>query len=281
MMHVWYSNQLERLADRLIENLGTANCSPANTLVHDADDHRPNRNIETYLKYEIARGAGIAAGLNFKVPEEFLKSLLAREDGEQTRKLVSRNALRAFFIEVLSQESDSGQPLPDAVRAYIDAGGDDQDARDLRRFQLGSRLAQLARQYGDYRPDWLRAWAKGQITLDGDPLAGTERWQRDLWARLIEHRSRSGRARHGLDLALRAIWFARTNGIRSRPTRCISLVSPMSGMGSPNSSNISSKGQDVSYLQPGPLRRIPGRPPRSRSGIQEWPAVCSTGQRRF
>ena len=36
----------------------------------------PNRNIETYLKYEIARGAGIAAGLKFQMTEEFLADLL-------------------------------------------------------------------------------------------------------------------------------------------------------------------------------------------------------------
>jgi exodeoxyribonuclease V gamma subunit len=187
MMHVWYSNQLERLADRLIRNLSTSERSPAARLFEMPTIVVPNRNIETFLKYEIARGTGIAAGLNFKVPEEFLKSLLTRQDGEQIRKLVSRGALRAFFIEVLSQDSDSRQPLPDAARAYIDAAGDDRDARDLRRFQLGTRLAQLARQYGDYRPDWLRSWATGQTTLDGGPLAGMEQWQRDLWSHLVKH----------------------------------------------------------------------------------------------
>ena len=79
------------------------------------------------------------------------------------------------------------RPLPDVVRTYLTAGGDDQDARDLRRFQLASRLAALARQYGNYRPNWLRDWADGQATLDGSPLAVTEHWQPDLWARLTEH----------------------------------------------------------------------------------------------
>ena len=40
----------------------------------------PNRNIATYLKYEIARGAGIAAGLKFQMTEEFLESLIRRND---------------------------------------------------------------------------------------------------------------------------------------------------------------------------------------------------------
>ena len=128
MMHVWYSNQLERLADRLIENLGKAKCSTADRLFRMPTIIVPNRNIETYLKYEIARGAGIAAALDFKVPEEFLDSLLVQKDSEQFRKLVHHGVLRAFFIDLLSQESDANRPLPCAVRAYIDAAGGDEDA---------------------------------------------------------------------------------------------------------------------------------------------------------
>ncbi len=200
MMHVWYSNQLERLVDHLIENLGTQGRSPAARLFEMPPIIVPNRNIETYLRYEIARGAGIAAGLNFEVPEQFLKSLLARTDNKPNRQLVSRASLRAFFIEVLSPESDARHPLPNVVRAYIDAGGTGRDARDLRRFQLGARLAQLARQYGDYRPDWLRSWATGQATLDGGPLTGTEEWQRDLWSQLVKHVR--AQAEHGTDWIL-------------------------------------------------------------------------------
>ena len=41
----------------------------------------PNRNIETYLKYEIARGAGIAAGLKFQMTEQFLDRLASSNKG--------------------------------------------------------------------------------------------------------------------------------------------------------------------------------------------------------
>ena len=66
MMHVWYSNQLERLADRLIENLGKPKRSTTSRLFRMPTIIVPNRNIETYLKYEIARGAGIAAAARFQ-----------------------------------------------------------------------------------------------------------------------------------------------------------------------------------------------------------------------
>ena len=116
-----------------------------------------------------------------------LEGLLRQTNVQPPPKLVKRSALRAFFLDVLSEDPDTVPPLPDAVRTYLAGGGAEQDARDLRRFQLGSRLAGLARQYGNYRPEWLKAWADGQAALDSGPLAATEQWQRDLWARLIKH----------------------------------------------------------------------------------------------
>ena len=186
-MQVWYSNQLEQLADRLIENLEDTTESPTTRLFAMPPIIVPNRNIATYLKYEIARSAGIAAGLKFQMTEEFLGTLIRRTDDGPAPKLVNAGALRAFFIDVLSEEEDRARALPDVVRTYLAAGGDDQDSRDLRRFQLASRLAALARRYGDYRPDWLRAWAVGQATEGGSPLADSDQWQPDLWARLIAH----------------------------------------------------------------------------------------------
>ena len=69
-LQVWYSNRLERLADRLIENLGATNENPTNRLFGMPPIIVPNLNIATYLKYEIARSAGIAAGLKFQMTEE-------------------------------------------------------------------------------------------------------------------------------------------------------------------------------------------------------------------
>ena len=48
--------------------------------------------------------------------------------------------MRAMFIDILSDEAASARPLPEVVRTYIDGGGDDQDARDMRRFQLARAL---------------------------------------------------------------------------------------------------------------------------------------------
>jgi len=184
-IRIWCSNELERLASHLIENLGMSVESPANSLFAMAPIIVPNRSIETYLKYEIARGAGIAAGLKFHVIESFLTELLPAKDKDgRELKLLNHATLRAFFLDALSGGL-AVEPLPEAVEIYLAAAGEVQDARDLRRFQLASRLAGLARQYGDKRPDLLRAWAEGRTTITDGPLVGTEKWQRGIWVRLI------------------------------------------------------------------------------------------------
>ena len=185
-IQVWYSNQLEVLADCLMVNLGETDKNPIDRLFSMPTIIVPNPNIATYLKYEIARGVGIAAGLKFAMTEQFFDDLLRQAKLYPSSKLVKGGALRSFLIDVLFDGPDAVSPLPDTVLAYLAAGGDDEDARDLRRFQFGTRLAGLARQYGNYRPEWLKAWADGEATLAASPLAGTERWQRDIWAQLIE-----------------------------------------------------------------------------------------------
>ena len=87
VIHVWYSNQLEHLAERLIKNLGETQASPVTRLFAMPPIIVPNLNIAAYLKYEIARGTGIAAGLKFQMTEEFLGTLIRRNENETSPKL--------------------------------------------------------------------------------------------------------------------------------------------------------------------------------------------------
>lgn len=202
MIRVWVSNRLERLAGRLVRSLesdeggvggrgGFGSGSGVGAgLFARPQVVVPNEQIATYLKYEVARTAGIAAGLALPVLEQFHEWLLEEHlpGALPPYRLVSQATLRTLFLGVLSESAPDRDPapLPQPVRDYLDAA-DDPSSRDLRRFQLATRLARLARQYGDTCPELLRAWAAGETSLGpGDgPLAETEGWQRALWARVI------------------------------------------------------------------------------------------------
>jgi exodeoxyribonuclease V gamma subunit len=183
--HVWYSNHLEWLVSRLLENLEAWKERSKLRLFNQPPIIVPNRSIQAYLQYALAREAGIAAGLNFHTLDTFPKSLLSR--AERGPKLVSRAVLQGFFLDVLSEEYAASHALPEEVRIYLEPGGASADAQDLRRYQLASRLAQLAERYGETRVELLRGWAGEPVQFDaGGLLSGTERWQHALWTRLIE-----------------------------------------------------------------------------------------------
>jgi exodeoxyribonuclease V gamma subunit len=167
----------------LIANLQARQESPTIQLFVRPPIIVPNRSIETYLKYEFVRQAGVAAGLNFHSIETFLNTLLPKADPAPT--LLNPTVLRAFFLDLLSEELTAAHTLPDEVRNYLELGGHDPHARDLRRYQLASRLAELAWRYGETRTDLLHTWDEDRGAYADGPLSSTEKWQRTLWTRLI------------------------------------------------------------------------------------------------
>lgn len=175
MIRVWYSNRLEHLAERLMERIGPgADGDPAADLFARPPILVPSPQMAAYLKYAVARGTGISAGLNVYEVGSFLESLLS--PSRPPWRLVDQAVLRSFYLEVLSGNEPADRPLPEPVRAYLDAAGDDLVARDLRRFQLAARQARLTGQYGDAAApteDWQQALWHRILAPDG-PLARTE-----------------------------------------------------------------------------------------------------------
>jgi exodeoxyribonuclease V gamma subunit len=183
MIQVRVSNRLDRLAGRLVEALGHNASPPVTRLFEQPCVVVPNPEVATYLKYEVAQASGIAAGLDLLTVEPFLNRLLAKHlpPHEPPYRLFNTSTLRCLFLDVLSDSG--GEPLPVAVEAYLGAAG--AAGRDLRRFQLATRLARLASRYGDTDPGLLRAWAAGSAGLGDSPLVETAEWQRELWHRVV------------------------------------------------------------------------------------------------
>src|SRR5262249_3574863 len=103
------------------------------------------------------------------------------------RKRLHTGAVRAFLLHLLADRCgvDGAPELPDAIRSYLDAAGDDLDARDLHRFQFAGRWSRLFHQYSEVRPGLLRDWRSGRADFDGTELSATENWQRWLWDGLL------------------------------------------------------------------------------------------------
>jgi Exodeoxyribonuclease V, gamma subunit len=113
-IQVWYSNQLERLTQQLIQNLGVLDDNRADRLFAMPTIVVPNRNIATFLKYEIARGVGITTGLTFQMTEEFLETLLYTGLPRSRGSVViigGREILEAGIARTIARDSGVGEKL--------------------------------------------------------------------------------------------------------------------------------------------------------------------------
>jgi exodeoxyribonuclease V gamma subunit len=195
-LRLHYSNRTENLLRSLIENLEAAKLRPGASLFDAATVVVPNRQIETYLRFGIARATGIASSLTMPFLRAFLEELL--EKCRPDIRIVSGNLLRGLLLDLLSDRALLADEDLGPLRSYLTAAGEDSDTVDLRRWQLSGQIAHLFEEYDLSRPEMLEGWIAGRSATPGkedDPDA--ERWQRRLWREIWGARglaARRGRA---------------------------------------------------------------------------------------
>src|SRR5690554_325478 len=195
MLQVWYSNSLEKLVDGLVEVEASERKNLQLSPIERSPVVVPGANMGTFLKYAVARRAGIAARMQPWHIGNFFEALLP-EDGRF--QVVSAATVQILLLDILSDDTSLQAPELARVRAYLAAihsghSGKtaDSDARALRRFQLSAHIARLFEEYHLNRPKMLAAWSAGHFGA-GSPEGGarsefqqTEIWQRALWLQLF------------------------------------------------------------------------------------------------
>ncbi|MEN9316669.1 MAG: exodeoxyribonuclease subunit gamma, partial [Pseudomonadota bacterium] len=131
-------------------------------------------------------GCGIAAALDLSLPSRFLWKAYRAVLGPGNVPEVSPfdEDLLVWRLVRLLPEAMAGEAYAPLQR-FLKHDGDRR-----KRFQLAQRLADLFDQYQVYRADWLEAWANGRDELidahgRARPLEPGQRWQADLWRRVI------------------------------------------------------------------------------------------------
>jgi exodeoxyribonuclease V gamma subunit len=194
-MYLHYSNRTEKLLEALIANLEAAGTRPGASPLDPATIIVPNRQIETYLKFGIARSRGIASNLRTPFLRHFLGEVieLCRPDA----RIVAGHRLRGLLLTLLSDPKALADPDLASPRGYLLAADDDPDAFALRVWQLSGQVAHLFEEYDYSRPEMLEAWAAGRFEPGiAEPGGDSEVWQRAIWTRLwkpgglVERRSR-------------------------------------------------------------------------------------------
>ena len=166
MLHVHFSNRIERLADALAEVL--AEPAAASALVPETVVVG-HAGMDEWLKRALAARLGIAANLDFQQPGSFIWRMLRARDPELPRHSpLERGALAWRLYATLV---DPGAAHAPDVARYL-AGGDERTP-----FELAEALATVFEQYQIYRPEWIREWEGGKAPADAA-------WQAELWRRI-------------------------------------------------------------------------------------------------
>lgn len=182
MLRVFYSNQLERLVDSLVETIRREKARIHQSAFDPVRVVVPNWNLETFLKLQIAERTGLAAALEFERLERFMASLVPDDADVQ---LLTPELLQVLTLDALSDPAFVSSEGLEPVHGFIFAAGDDLDAVARRRYQLASRLSDLFREYSYSRRDMLEEWRAGEHVINDAAFASAEHWQRRIWLELF------------------------------------------------------------------------------------------------
>lgn len=213
MIRLWYSNYLEELVGALLGNVRALREAGASDPFDTTTVIVPNRNIATYLKFEIARRTGILANFQFEYLYRFFRDSIADENIQ----ILGRDDLHTLILDVLQDDAFLRGGEVESVRTYLDAATHE-DARHRRLWQLASELAKVFEEYTLSRPRMLELWPRGPVIND-EPFTSTERWQRRIWIELFGKDGRVQRAsrKHGRRLLLMPELFDNPNALVDLP----------------------------------------------------------------
>jgi exodeoxyribonuclease V gamma subunit len=150
----------------------------------------PAKGVERWIAQRLShalgatQGDGVCANVAFPWPSTLLDEALqavSTEHAEAVERWAPKRVLWPL-LEVIDASVED-EPWCRALARHLGTGDQDKG----RRLAVSRRLAQLFDEYGQSRPEMLRAWADNHDQLgDGTPLHTDLRWQAELWRRLCE-----------------------------------------------------------------------------------------------
>ena len=177
MFHLYTGNRLEDLSTILARILSLS--------VPDSPFAQEQILVQSpgmaqWLKMQLAKEQGIAAGYEFPLPSTFVWRCFGQALNDiPAQSEFNKPYLVWRLMRLLDQrlEDEAFQQL-----AWYLAEDDSQ----LRRFQLCSSIADIYDQYLVYRPDWISAWEAGELARDlPESKAQDQAWQSLLWRDLV------------------------------------------------------------------------------------------------
>ena len=182
---------VQSLAEQLRSRIGSLDAlfEPALLVV-------PNRAIQNYLEFELARILGITPNLHFTLLRSFLGAALPTDGPWKKRKVLTRESLFFFLQDLLSKDGLPWAKECPELLEYLQKSPEPA-SQERRHFQLARKLAELFTEYDFSRSAplsnaslpggeeaLLQRWK--DLNPGGPELKGVERWQAHIWNALFE-----------------------------------------------------------------------------------------------
>lgn len=180
MLHLCYSNRFEKLVEALAARIDRGR-SNRGGVFHKARVVVPNVDQADFLELQLARRNGMAANIEFHMLQSFLRDVVLDEPALERTELVDRSLLHVRILELFHDQGFLSRTELAPVVDYI-SHVDDEDARDIRRYQLARQLATLFEEYSYSRPEMLERW--GAEARNDQQTDSVTRWQRLIWREL-------------------------------------------------------------------------------------------------
>ncbi|WP_141715585.1 exodeoxyribonuclease V subunit gamma, partial [Burkholderia contaminans] len=178
MLHLFYSNRHETLADALLEDLAAFPArngpwAPQQVIV-------PSAALRRRLELDIAARNGVCANVEFTYLAQWLWAQIGHVMEVPKRSPFAPDRLVWRCYRLFAQANDGAPWLASPrLAAYLSASD------DAMRYELAHRVAAVLDHYLTYRPEWLAAWQAGESVLAGDgaprgvsdAARDDERWQ--------------------------------------------------------------------------------------------------------
>ena len=166
-LHIFSSNRLEVLAEKLAEILCTPLASPLTAEVIVVQ----SKGMERWVSLELARHHGICANVRFPFPKTFSYGLFRQAMPDLPMCSPFEPETMAWrIVELLPLRLE--KPVFSPIRSYLEGAG---SPDGLKLFQLAGRIAWVFDQYLIFRPEMILAWESGR----------EEGWQADLWRSMV------------------------------------------------------------------------------------------------
>ncbi len=150
----------------------------------------PAKGVERWIAQRLSHvlgtpaGDGVCANVSFPWPSTLVDEALAASSAEHAAAVERWAPARSVWplLDVIDASTPS-EPWCRSLAQHLGTDAEDKG----RRLAVARRLASMFDEYGQSRPEMLRAWAAGRDERgDGSPLDDDLTWQAELWRRLRE-----------------------------------------------------------------------------------------------